>query len=368
MCINETWLSDSIYDQEILPQGYTIYRRDRSHHGGRVLIAVSNLVSSDIELIDIELLLSPGPPMTICCKYILPQSPECHLANVIQAFNQFLSKNPHMVIVGDLNLPNIDWQSLTAPSPSSSFFCDSLFSLNLLQLVTEPTHIHGNTLDVVITNQPHLVSNLSINNSSCHSKSDHHLITFNFDIQNKKTYPKPKPRKRFIYSKTNLPGILSYLWNININTPISDANHTWSEFKYIVNEACFRYVPSIKVSHSPKWFNSEIQHSINCIHTLKRQIKKSPTAYKLDKLSQMESSLQQLMESRKQRFECNLIRSSHSQPKRLFSYLRYLHSNNSIPLTIFDRSSQISSRTAKVEAYKIFFNSVLPEVTSFFHQ
>ena len=64
------------------------------------------------------------------------------------------------------------------------------------------------------------------------------------------------------------------------------------------------------------------------------------------------------MESSKQRFERNLIRSSNSQPKRLFSYLRHLHSNNSIPHTIFDRSTQISSRTAQVEAFNIYFNSV----------
>ena len=33
LCITETWLSSDIADNEILPQGYTIYRRDRSSHG-----------------------------------------------------------------------------------------------------------------------------------------------------------------------------------------------------------------------------------------------------------------------------------------------------------------------------------------------
>ena len=64
------------------------------------------------------------------------------------------------------------------------------------------------------------------------------------------------------------------------------------------------------------------------------------------------------MESSKQTFECNHIKRSLSQPKRLFSYLRHLSSNNSIPQTILYRSSRISSQTAQVEAFNDFFNSV----------
>ena len=41
-CLSETWLSDSIFDQEILPSNYNIYRIDRPSRRGGVLIATKD--------------------------------------------------------------------------------------------------------------------------------------------------------------------------------------------------------------------------------------------------------------------------------------------------------------------------------------
>ena len=43
-CICETWLSDFVYDHEILPCNYSIYRKDRMSRGGGVLVAVNNVL------------------------------------------------------------------------------------------------------------------------------------------------------------------------------------------------------------------------------------------------------------------------------------------------------------------------------------
>ena len=75
-CITETWLKDDIYDNEILPAEYTLYRKDRSSRGGGVLIAVNNIISSnlisspsDLELVAINLNLK-NDSITICTVYI----------------------------------------------------------------------------------------------------------------------------------------------------------------------------------------------------------------------------------------------------------------------------------------------------------
>ena len=64
LCLSETWLSDYIFDNEILPAGYTIYRRDRQSWGGGVLVAVRNSILScmastpaDLELVTVEIQL-----------------------------------------------------------------------------------------------------------------------------------------------------------------------------------------------------------------------------------------------------------------------------------------------------------------------
>jgi len=53
--VTETWLTDSIYDQEILPTNFTIYHKDRDSRGGGVMIAVRNNIHSELTPLDCNL-------------------------------------------------------------------------------------------------------------------------------------------------------------------------------------------------------------------------------------------------------------------------------------------------------------------------
>ena len=76
----------------------------------------------------------------------------------------------------------MNWSSLTATSDFSNQFCDLIFQLNLSQLIDVPTHVQGNTLDLVLTNSEHLIVSLSVDNkTSTHLNSDHHKVSFNID-------------------------------------------------------------------------------------------------------------------------------------------------------------------------------------------
>ena len=52
-------------------------------------------------------------------------------------------------------------------------FCNCLDDLNLVQLISKSTHIKGNILDLVITNDPDRISNLSVETNSSVNSSDH---------------------------------------------------------------------------------------------------------------------------------------------------------------------------------------------------
>ena len=78
-CITETWLSDSIYDGEILPYDYTLYRKDRLSLGGVVLVAVNCSIPSlllpsppDLEVASVKLGLNKE--MILCTIYVPPNS------------------------------------------------------------------------------------------------------------------------------------------------------------------------------------------------------------------------------------------------------------------------------------------------------
>src|SRR5579872_1421503 len=48
----ETWLCEEINDQSLFPVGYSLFRRDRSAHGGGVLIGIKSILSGQIIHVD----------------------------------------------------------------------------------------------------------------------------------------------------------------------------------------------------------------------------------------------------------------------------------------------------------------------------
>ena len=83
-CICESWLLDSVYDQEILPSNYIIYRKDRPSRGGGVLVAVNNVFESmclpspsDLETVTIKIGCSLD--LILCTSYVPPNSSDMYM-------------------------------------------------------------------------------------------------------------------------------------------------------------------------------------------------------------------------------------------------------------------------------------------------
>lgn len=79
LSFTETWLSDYIYNKEIIPSGYSILRKDRNGRSGGVMVAVKDsipckqlLSPSNLEVITIKLNLTK--PVILCSVYCTPSS------------------------------------------------------------------------------------------------------------------------------------------------------------------------------------------------------------------------------------------------------------------------------------------------------
>ena len=94
--------------------------------------------------------------------YIPPNSDEDILME-LRASLERLDESCQLVLVGDFNLPNIDW-SLDFPSPNSEdgfkeeLFCEIIADQFLYQMADGPTHLRGNKLDCVLCNNPELIT------------------------------------------------------------------------------------------------------------------------------------------------------------------------------------------------------------------
>jgi len=57
-----------------------------------------------------------------------------------------------VVIMGDFNIPDVNWSTLSANLKFSSKFCDLLFQYNFIQIIESPNQVQGHILDLIITN------------------------------------------------------------------------------------------------------------------------------------------------------------------------------------------------------------------------
>ena len=299
----------------------------------------------------------------LCCLYIPPSRPESYMLEVLHIFNS-LPRNTFLLINGDLNCPDIDWDTLSGSSHLNSALCDTLFELGLTQIIREPTHTHGNILDLLVTNQPEQISELLIDKHTCSSTSDHHLITYTIKLkpQNVKKY-KTLPQSILLHSKADFASISNYIDRQNLTNqirhqPITDA---WNTFLSTLTTACDLYTPSIRPTtcKSPKWFTPDIKHQINQIRSLRRRIKKNPVPSRLSKLTRMETKLNHTIHSAKLSYETNLACSNSPQSKKLlYNYLNDLSKHNTTPQTIFHNDIPTSCPSSKAEVFNNYFNSV----------
>ena len=69
----------------------------------------------------------------------------------------------HILLIGDLNFPEISWPDSSTSCELHRKFCDFFIcDLGHSQMVNEPTHKSGNTLDLLFSNIPGLIKNLKV--------------------------------------------------------------------------------------------------------------------------------------------------------------------------------------------------------------
>ena len=70
-------------------------------------------------------------PIVVCCLYILPNS----CGEYFEYLTDLANGQDSVIVMGDFNLPDINWPTVTGSMAMSYAFCDLVFELNLTQLV-----------------------------------------------------------------------------------------------------------------------------------------------------------------------------------------------------------------------------------------
>jgi hypothetical protein len=105
--------------------------------------------------------------------YLVYRSPNATVEAMAGLVDLMKSVKKNTIVVGDFNLPDIDWSTGEAARRSEPFM-DAVEDAMLVQLVEFATHIKGNCLDLVLTNIPERVS--EVNGAGRLGSSDHEML------------------------------------------------------------------------------------------------------------------------------------------------------------------------------------------------
>ena len=182
--LTETWCNPSITNADLSLPGYqleTELREDRedthnglgggllvySRQGNKILPLDKN---ADFHQYLTFKILTTGEPVNIILAYRPPNSRKENVTKLCELLKNMPNRT---ILIGDINLPNIDWTSGQSDSKGRELW-NVVQEENLEQLVTFPTHNKGNVLDLIITNMASQV--ISVFDDGKLGKSDHSII------------------------------------------------------------------------------------------------------------------------------------------------------------------------------------------------
>ena len=368
IAITETWLSNHTFTNEIFPCSYNVIRKDRDSRGGGVLLALNKSLKIiqlpspvDLEIVCVEV----DSSLFICLIYRPPNSTEQYNSSLL-TFLKSLDYNKNLVVLGDLNFPDIDWNTYCGSSVVADEFAEVAYFLNLTQHISGPTHCAGNTLDIVLSNIDSLQHTNTYTVLPFNLSSDHYMLTVCFEQVLSK--PTKTHRQRYNYSNVNWEEMNHFLSQYDFTVALNSNNteFIWFYLKTALNAAIDLYVPriSIKESNQPKWFNSEIRHKIKCLRTSKRQLKRQPSERKRLIVTNLQTKLQLTISKAKSDFESNLaLNYAHSNNNKIFQYISSIKGREHFPAKMCYNDEFASTDLQKAQMFNNYFHSVFSAST-----
>ena len=384
----ETWLDKDISDNEVIPEMYTLYRRDRNKHGGGVLIAVrTNLksfivpeLSTECEVIWVGVKLLGRKTLYLCSFYRPKTSDEPSLHKLGESLDRAAQiPNAYILMGGDFNFPGWEWETLTLKPGTKNIelhnkFKDMLHDHNLHQLVLETTRTDkkkgtSNTLDLLITNCPHLVPRVEV----IPGLSDHDIPYCEFAINPPRI--KQAPRLIPLYDKADL-GIMRNDMKDLFKELDRDKDHLtteeiWTRFKDTLTASALANVPlkKARTKTSKSWITAEIRKVAKRHERVYKKKKKQSLPELEDEQKQLRRQKQRMVRrsywdyvNRTLTKDSEPSNDSKARPnKKYYSFIKHQRSSNCGVAPLKVDGQLVTDPTAKAETLNKQFQSVFSE-------
>ena len=357
LVITETHINSNIYDAEVNIDDYNVFRSDRKDRkGGGVAvyihhtITINNVETYSDTVCEAVLLHSKHLNQVIVGMYRPPTGSnnlDIHTSfvNLLSCVECFCAKlkNHQLIIMGDMNLPSIQWSTESVIPGKQDKKCAETF-LNFLdnhfltQHVNETTRKDKNTLDIIVSNIATNIHSITVEKVS-NKLSDHDMVNcyitdiFNTEKPPVKPYSPPHPLDQLNFNKSNWEGIRNELtavdWNCLENKELNDMCNI---FEKTVTSVCEKHTPKHKTLNKNKFIpadrraliklKSNLNHKINLHKYVIPDTKQETIDRLVLKKTEVEEKIKTSIQEEAERKELKMLMQIKTNPKVLYSYAK----------------------------------------------
>ncbi|XP_072182188.1 uncharacterized protein [Diadema setosum] len=237
--------------------------------------------------------------------------------------------HPNILIAGDLNHPDINWESQTTSNRTSATthqkLLDILLTNSLFQLVRDVTRpSSGNVLDLICTSNPSFVTNVEV----LPGISDHHLLTYTINLSpNQQSKPS---RKIHQFNKADVDQLQEATRAFSAEFFLSDpgkrsVESNWMMISNFLNRCLSELIPS-KMSkgkrHLP-WITQDIKQKMRKRDRLFKKAFRQGTTAAWKDFRKFRNQVAKIVHEAHDNYINNIIGASlQDNPKVFWSYIR----------------------------------------------
>ena len=246
--------------------------------------------------------------VTVYLLYRSPNAPPEAMAGLAALVR---GADSNSIFIGDFNLPDINWTT-GEHSPRTAEFMEAVADAAMDQLVTFSTQVRGNVLDLVLTNIPERVREIS--DEGRLSSSDHTMLKVSVEVGPLRKVVKEVRNCR----RADWDGMRRQLATTDWRRELrgKPVDRMWEAFKNKVHGAVRRFVPARKVRNNgrPAWMRSKI---LTAIRTKKKLWQRAKSGRGVEEYKEQERGVKSMIKKAKRQFKRKLAEGGSRNKKTL---------------------------------------------------
>ena len=334
----------AIYIKDILPSKKVVFNTKYTDH------------------IWIEVKLRRNDKLLCGCVYRSPsqQVTKETTSRVCDIIQEAYSKNKErLLICGDFNYPDIDWESEFVANETIKPFIESVQSCHLFQHVCKPTRYREgqepSLLDLILTNEEGLLHDLQ--HKPGLADSDHEILSF-FTNNYKEIIPSVSTPNFFKSDYATMKKRLQKIkWPPKLRGDFADSFQTFIKEMDIVTKGCI----ALKTKRRKKkniYMNKNALHLKQKKERLWKKYKKTKSYYDRERYRSVKNRLRSLTRMLRRDFEGQLARDVKNEPKKFWAYVKSKTKTRSKIPPLMSDGTLASTDKEKAEVLNKFFSSV----------